>query len=159
MSSTSFVNGNHSVGINAFHLQWCPKYRKEILNGAWIRQVLKESIIRTARGHSMQVLAMEIGSDHIHLFVNLPATLSVAAALQLFKGRSSREIFAAFPSLKKYVYYKGHFWSRGSFYRSVSNISSNTVYTYISAHKGKELAQSIGSMQKEFEQMNLISFM
>lgn len=157
--SESFVSRNHSVGINAFHLEWCPKYRFRLLGGAWLRQALSSSIINTAKQYNIQIFAMEISADHLHIFVNLPATLSVSTALQLFKGRSAKEIFAACPSLKKYTYFKGHFWSRGSFYRSVSNVSSSTVYTYISGHKSKELKSSVSEVKREFEQMNLITFM
>ena len=113
MASGSFIKGNHGVGINAFHLEWCPKYRFDVLGGDLLRQVLKDSILKTATDYRMQVLAMEISLDHIHLFVNLPPSLSVSFTLQLFKGRSSREIFAACPSFRK-LYKKGHFWSRAA---------------------------------------------
>jgi len=119
---------------------------------------LTESILRTAKDYSVQIFAMEISSDHIHLFVNMPPTLSVAATLQLFKGRSSKDIFAACPSFRK-TYHKGHFWSRGNFYRSVSNVGADTIYRYITEHRGKELSASVEAVQKEFEQINLIPFL
>ena len=157
MSSATFVSREHSLGINAFHLEWCPKYRYKVLGGSILRPVLKESILKTAKEYGMQVFAMEISLDHIHIFVNLPPTISVAEALQLFKGRSSREIFAACPSFRG-TYYKGHFWSRGSFYRSVSNVGADTIYRYITEHRGKEIAESVIAVEKEFGQMNLVSF-
>lgn len=158
MSSVTFVSREHSLGINAFHLEWCPKYRYKVLGGSVLRPVLKESILKTAKEYGMQVFAMEISLDHIHIFVNLPPTISVATALQLFKGRSSREIFAACPSFRG-TYYRGHFWSRGSFYRSVSNVSSGTIHKYISEHRTKELANTVESAGKEFAQMSLMSFL
>ena len=89
--------------------------------------------------------------------MNLPPTLSISFTLQLFKGRSSREIFAACPSFRQ-LYKKGHFWSRGSFYRSVSNVGSNTVYRYITEHRNKELGETVESARKEAEQLSLLSF-
>ena len=157
MSSASFVNRNHSIGINAFHLEWCPKYRYKVLGGSILVPVLRESLIRTAEEHGIQIFAMEISADHIHLFVNLPPTLAVSVALNLFKGRSSKSIFASCPSFRR-IYGKGHFWSRGSFYRSVSNIASDTVYRYITEHRAKELSASVVAVQEEFSQMNLLSF-
>jgi putative transposase len=152
------VRRNHSVGITAFHLEWCPKYRYKVLGGNWLKQVLTESISMTAKEYGMQIFAMEIGQDHIHLFVNLPPAISVAGALQLFKGRSSKEIFAACPSFRE-TYGKGHFWSRGSFYRSVSNVGSDTIYKYITEHRTKELATSVEAAEKTFDQMSIVSFM
>jgi len=157
MPSVNFVSKDHTLGINAFHLQWCPKYRFKVLGGNHLRQVLKESVSSTAQEYGIQIFAMEISLDHVHLFVNLPSTLCVASALQLFKGRSSREIFKACPTFRG-TYHKGHFWSRGSFFRSVSNVSADTIHKYITEHRSKELANSVADVRKEFGQMNLLSF-
>jgi len=158
MGSENFVRRQHSVGINAFHLEWCPKYRKDVLGGSILRPVLTNSLVETAKEYNIQIFAMEIAVDHLHMFVNLPGTLGPSVAIQLFKGRSSKAIFAACPSFRS-VYRKGHFWSRGSFYRSVSNFGADTVYRYIAEHKAKELSTSVVEVQKMFDQMNLVSFM
>ncbi|VVB65476.1 Transposase IS200 like protein [Candidatus Gugararchaeum adminiculabundum] len=157
MFSGNFANNKHSVGINAFHLEWCTKYRYKLLHGSIVNRVLRESICATSQQYGMQILAMEIGFDHIHLFVSLPSTMAVSTALQLFKGRSSREIFAACRSFRG-LYHKGHFWSRGIFYRSVSNVCSSTVYNYISQHKTRELQNTIYSAKSEASQLSLLNF-
>ena len=158
MTSENFVSRNHSVGINAFHLEWCPKYRRDVLGGKWLRQVLTESLLETAKVYGIQIFAMEISINHLHMFVNMPPTLAVAVAIQLFKGRSSKAIFAACPSFRN-MFRKGHFWSRGSFYRSVSNVGADTIYRYITEHRTKELSTSAVEVQKTFDQMSLVSFM
>jgi len=157
MGSSSFVNKAHSVGINSFHLEWCPKYRYAVLAGNWLKQVLMESLNATARANSIQIFAVEIAADHLHLFVDLPPSISVSYALQLFKGRSSREIFQKCPSFRG-LFHKGHFWSRGKFYRSVSNVSSETIYKYITGHKTKELHDTVGFARNEIQQMSLLAF-
>lgn len=158
MTSGNFVRRQHSVGINAFHLEWCPKYRYEVLGGSILRPVLTNSLVETAKQYEIQIFAMEISTDHIHMFVNLPGPMGPSVALQLFKGRSSKAIFAACPSFRK-IYWKGHFWSRGSFYRSVSNVGADTIYRYITEHRSKELSMSVVEVEKTFDQMSLISFM
>ena len=158
MTSGNFVSREHSLGINAFHLEWCPKYRFKVLKGSILIPLLKESIMKTAKEYGMQIFAMEISLDHVHIFVNMPPTMPVSQALQLFKCRSSREIFKVCPSFRG-TYYKGHFWSRGSFYRSVSNVSSSTIHKYITEHKAKELANTVEAVGKEFEQMSLMPFL
>lgn len=158
MNSGSFVRRQHSVGINAFHLEWCPKWRHPVLGGNWLRKVLTESLIQTAEKYGIQIFAMEIALDHLHMFVNLPGTLAPSVAINLFKGRSAKEVFENCPSFRK-MFRTGHFWSRGSFFRSVSNVGANTIYRYITEHKNKELQESIEAVDGEFHQMSLISFL
>lgn len=158
MDSANFESNKHSFGINAFHLEWCTKFRKKVLDGSNVRRVLTESIKKTAEVYRIQILALEIGIDHIHLFVSMPASMAVSTALQLFKGRSSREIFTACPTFRKYCFQSGHFWSRGIFFRSVSNVSSDTVYTYIKEHKTRELQNTIVSAKSEATQLSLLAF-
>ena len=157
MTSTSFVRRQHSVGINAFHLEWCPKYRYNVLDGNWLRKVLTESLCKTAEQYGIQIFAMEISTDHLHMFANLPGLLSPSRAINLFKGRSAKAIFENCPSFRN-IYRKGHFWSRGSFYRSVSNVGADTIYRYITEHRSKEITESVVAVEKEFGQMNLVSF-
>ena len=157
MTSGNFVNGNHSVGINAFHLEWCPKYRYKVLDGNWLRKVLTESLCKTAEQYGIQIFAMEISTDHLHMFVNLPGLLGPSAAINLFKGRSAKAIFEQCPSFRS-IYRAGHFWSRGSFYRSVSNVGADTIYRYITEHRSKEITESVVAVEKEFGQMSLVSF-
>ena len=157
MNSGSFVRRPHSVGINAFHLEWCPKYRYKVLGGDWLRRVLTESICKTAEQYGIQIFAMEISTDHLHMFVNLPGLLGPSAAINLFKGRSAKAIFEQCPSFRS-IYRAGHFWSRGSFYRSVSNVGADTIYRYITEHRSKEITESVVAVEKEFGQMSLVSF-
>ena len=157
MGSGNFVNAAHSVGINSFHFEWCPKYRFALLGGRFIHTAIEESILGTCKQYGMQLLALEVAADHIHLFVNLPPHISVSKALQLLKGRSSRAAFQQCPSFRK-VYRKGHFWSPGKFYRSVSNVSGETILRYIKEHQHKELHRSIGGIRAEMKQLSLLSF-
>lgn len=157
MTSGSFVNATHSVGINSFHFEWCPKYRLDVLGGRFIHPVIEQSIRETAHLYGMQIMALEVADDHIHLFVNLPPHISVSFAFQLFKGRSSHAAFRACPSFRS-VFRKGHFWSKGKFYRSVSDVSGQTIYRYIREHRHKELHRSIGAARAEMIQLSLLAF-
>ena len=119
---------------------------------------MTKSIKQTAEKYGIQIFAMEISTDHLHMFVNLPGMLGPSAAINLFKGRSAKAIFENCPSFRK-VYYAGHFWGRGSFYRSVSNAGADTIYRYITEHRGKEITESVAAVEKEFGQMNSVSYM
>lgn len=156
MSSVNFVSGNRSIGLNQFHLEWCPKYRKDVLIGS-VREFIEQSLIKTAQKYKILIHSLYVSEDHVHLFVSLPFNVSPSEAFRLFKGRSSYEVFAAFPQLKQ-DFRKGHFWSPGKFCRSISNVKAETIRHYIENHNFKELNQSIQQARSESEQMRISSF-
>lgn len=157
MNSVSFVSGNRSIGLNQFHLEWCPKYRRAALKSPPVRELVEKSLLETARLYNVIIHSMHVGANHIHLFVSLPFTMSISKAFQLFKGRCSKEIFAAFPSFRK-TFRKGHFWSPGKFCRSISNVKADTIRHYIENHQFKDLNQSIHEARAEAEQTRISVF-
>lgn len=68
--------------------------------------------------------------DHVHVVVLLSQDMSLAKAVGLLKGGSSYVMFRAHPNFTR-RYAKGHFWSRGYFYRSVSEVTEEVVRTYV----------------------------
>ena len=157
MTSLSFISGNRSIGLNQFHLEWCPKYRKDVLKNEPVLKLVEESLITTAKTYKIIIHNLHVSADHIHLFVSLPFNMSVSKAFQLFKGRSSHELFTAFPRFRS-IFRNGHFWSPGKFCRSISNVKADTIQHYIENHQFKELNESIHEARAEAEQMRLSSF-
>ncbi len=157
MTSGSFVSGNRSKGLNQFHFEWCPKYRKDAFEFPQAAHFLEQSLIRTAQHYKIIIHSLHVAPDHVHLFVSLPFDLSVSKAFQLFKGRSAHELFAAFPSFRK-VFRGGHLWSPGKFCRSISNVRADVIRNYIENHQFKELNMSIRKDEKEAAQMRLSAF-
>ena len=66
----------------------------------------------------------------VHLFLEMHPTHSLSRTFQLFKGISARKLFWRFPSLKKKLW-GGHLWSRGKFFRSVGEVTTEKVEFYI----------------------------
>lgn len=144
------------MGLNQFHLEWCPKYRKAVMVEE-MRQFLWQNFVETAREYKILIHSMEIAPDHVHLFVSLPFNCSPSEAVRLLKGRSSHAVFAAFPALRE-TFRKGHFWSPGKFCRSISNVRADVVKRYIERHQFKELNQSIHDAKNEAKQALLSCF-
>ncbi len=156
MTSVNFVSGNRSIGLNQFHMEWCPKYRKAIMITD-VKNFIEQNLIETAQKYKIIIHSMEVDDDHVHLFVSLPFDLSVSKAFQLFKGRSSYFLFQAFPQLKE-IFGKGHFWSPGKFCRSISNVKADTIRHYIENHQFKELNKTIQEAREEAQQLRLSGF-
>ena len=104
------VSGSHSIGQNMYHLEWCPKYRYNMFKREENKNLCEEVLYEVAKRHKIEITELSVMSDHIHVVVCIPPTMSVSQALQLLKGASARELF------KRRTYFrcrypKGHFWS------------------------------------------------
>ena len=92
---------------------------------------LCEQILRNvAARHKIEITELSVMSDHIHVMVSLPPTMSVSKAFHLLKGASAHELFRKKPNFRK-RYERGHFWSPGKFYRSVGDMDLETVTNYV----------------------------
>ena len=82
-----------------------------------------------ARENGMKALAVGGTHDHVHALLSLPATLSMAKAIQLIKGGSSKWIHDQLPKYRKFAWQDGY----GAF--SVSASQMKSVIKYISHQK------------------------
>jgi len=126
---------SHSYGQLAFHVVLVPKYRRKIFADAKIRSFTKAALRRAALKHGFEIHALEMDIDHVHLFVSLQPTMSISKFLQVLKGSSARDIRRAFPTLCRQIH-KKHLWSRGKFFRSVGNVTADTIKHYIEYSQG-----------------------
>ena len=120
----------HAFGQNAFHFVWKIKYAMDPFKFYGAKVDCERFLYAAAWRYGCRIYELHVAVDHIHLFVELPPTMSVSKALQLFKGYSSRMLMKKHPWLRKY-FRKGHFWSPGKFFRSVGNTTTEAVQYYI----------------------------
>lgn len=78
-----------------------------------------------ARENGMHPIAIGGMSDHVHLLLSLPTTLSVAKAIQRIKGASSAWVNTTLPVAGQFAWQTGY----GAFSVSVSQLP--VVVTYI----------------------------
>ena len=57
-----------------------------------------------AREHQMKALSIGGVEDHVHLLLSLPATMSIAKAMQLIKGGSSKWVHDSFPKQRLFTW-------------------------------------------------------
>jgi REP element-mobilizing transposase RayT len=91
-----------------------------------IRERLWPYLGGIARENDMKALAIGGVTDHVHLLLCLPATLSVSKAMQLLKGNSSKWLRETFPELLRedFAWQEGF----GAFSISVSGIKDTIHY-------------------------------
>jgi len=125
------IRGRHSVGEANYHLQFTPKYRRDIFLDRVVRQVCAESFKETAEGLGLVIHALEFGPDHVHVFVGACKNYGAAEVARRLKGASSRRIRQECQDRIKPKLWGKAFWTAGYFYRSVGSTTSQNIKHYI----------------------------
>jgi putative transposase len=116
-----------------YHVVWCPKYRRPVLEGA-VAGRLKALLAEKAAQLALTIHALEVMPDHVHLFVEGDPTRCVAEIVNRLKGYTSHVLREEFPSLRSRL---PTLWSRSYYAGSVGHVSAATVERYIAEQKGK----------------------
>lgn len=117
----------------AYHIIWCPKYRKKVLTGQ-IANRLKELLLQKAEENEWIIENMEVMPDHIHIFIKATPSDSPSLIAAQLKGFTSHCLRSEFPSLRSRL---PTLWTRSYYVESVGHISENTVKKYIDEQKLK----------------------
>jgi len=133
MVTQRWTKSKTSVHNVAYHLIWCPKYRRAILTGK-VEQRLKQLLKQKAKENAWKIETMEIMPDHVHVFVKANPVASPHWIIQQFKGYSSNILRKEFPHLKSKL---PTLWTRSYYCESVGHISEDTIKKYIEEQKGK----------------------
>ena len=97
--NTTYKSNNNVVYSCKYHVVWCPKYRRKVLtNGVDVR--LKELLTEYATNLSVDILAMEIMPDHVHMLLEVDPQFGIHKAVKSFKGYTSRILRQEFPYLR-----------------------------------------------------------
>lgn len=118
-----------------YHLVWCPKYRKPILEDPKVKEFLEDQIHTIAETKDYEVLALEVMPDHLHLFISAPPFDSPTSIVKVFKGVTALRLFKKFPELKE-EYWKGKLWSPSYYVGTAGHVSAETIRKYIEEQKG-----------------------
>lgn len=129
------THGRGYVYSLQYHIVWTTKYRKSIFVGG-IEQDMKNYLFETLKSLDINVLAMEIMPDHIHLLVDCKPQLRLSDAIKILKGNTARWLFLNHPGIKKQLW-GGHLWNPSYFVVTVSDRSLKQVADYINSQKTK----------------------
>lgn len=97
------------------HYVFTPKYRRPALGGPVALRLL-EIIHETCDELGVEVVAVAVQPDHLHLLISEPRSLTRARFVQMIKGRSSRFLRLEFEQL---LSMGPALWGRDYFVRSV----------------------------------------
>jgi putative transposase len=128
-----YRKGAHTIYDIQYHVVWVTKYRYKVLRGE-VAERTREVIRQVCMSRDLKILQGHVSSDHLHLLISCPPTLSPAKIVQYLKGVSSRRLQEEFPHLKK-RYWGQHLWARGYFCASVGVVTAEQIRDYIEKHE------------------------
>ena len=117
----------------AYHITWCPKYRKKVLVGE-VETRLKELLLQKAEENGWEIENMEVMPDHVHIFVKTTPSDSPALVAAQLKGFTSHQLREEFPHLRSRL---PTLWTRSYYTESVGHISEEIIKKYIDEQKLK----------------------
>jgi putative transposase len=131
-----YRTGSHSRFDIKYHFVWVTKYRKSILTGE-VGTRLREIVREVCRTNEIEILQGAVSSDHVHVLLSCPPSLSPSKIMQYIKGKSSRKLLMEFKHLQK-QYWGRHLWARGYFVASSGNVTDEAIIEYIRQQEGTE---------------------
>jgi putative transposase len=111
------------------HLVILPKYRRRVLIGK-IALRIKQLFTECCSMNDWQVHELAILKDHIHMLIQINPKDSIASAVNLLKGGSSRAIRLEHPELQEFLWGES-FWSDGYFAETIGAKSEEMLRKYI----------------------------
>lgn len=131
---TRGVGEKHEVRCNnnvvyrcAYHVVWCPKYRRPVLEGAVgqrLQQIAREICIE----RQAHILELDIMPDRVHLLVSVDPQYGIHRLIKQIKGRSSRLLREEFPALRSRL---PTLWTNSYFVATVGGATSELVKQYV----------------------------
>lgn len=127
----NFKSNNNVVYSCKYHVVWTPKYRRSVLkDGVDVR--LKELLEQIAKQIHVDIIEMEIMTDHVHLLIEVDPQFGIHKAVKRFKGATSRYLRLEFPHLKSRL---PTLWTNSYFVSTVGGAPLEVVKQYIQNQK------------------------
>ena len=122
------VRSNNNVVYRcAYHVVWCPKYRRPVIEGA-VDERLKQIIREVCAERECNLIELETMPDHVHLLVECDPQYGIHRLVKQIKGRSSRVLRQEFDSLRSRL---PTLWTNSYFVATVGGAPMEAVKQYV----------------------------
>ncbi len=122
------VRSNNNVVYRcAYHVVWCPKYRRPVIEGA-VDERLKQIIREICAERECNLIELETMPDHVHLLVECDPQYGIHRLVKQIKGRSSRVLRQEFDSLRSRL---PTLWTNSYFVATVGGAPLGIVKQYV----------------------------
>jgi putative transposase len=83
----------------AYHVVWCPNYRKKLL-ACKLATFIEQEIRRIGFANTWRIGALNVQEDHGHLLLRAPANVSASQIAHTMQGATACKVFQRFPALQ-----------------------------------------------------------
>ena len=134
--SKRFRRLSHTIYECKYHLVFCPKYRRPILKDE-IREYVRGEISNLLRQkEGVEIIEMNVQSDHIHLVVWIPPKYAVSAVMGYLTGKLAIRLLQRYERLGK-QFWGRHVWGRG-YCVSTIGIDEQRIREYVQWQEKRE---------------------
>ena len=116
-----------------YHVCWCTKYRRRILNpgvAGYVRKILVK-IVQSMAGVGIEELGIDDKErDHVHLVIVIPPKYGASDVVAKLKGESASLLRKKFPWLEKVYWKENLVWSPG-FFLSTVGVNEKVIKQYV----------------------------
>ena len=125
------LSGNtHHVFRIMYHFVWIPKYRHKVFLEPY-RSKLKEIIYKIGYDYNIEIVELEIPTDHIHMVVRGEPKVCPSPIMQVIKSISARKFFELYPEIKKKYFWGGKLWTQSFFVETIGNANEEVIRAYV----------------------------
>ena len=122
------VRSNNNVVYRcAYHVVWCPKYRRPVIEGA-VDERLKQIVREVCAERECNLIELETMPDHVHLLVECDPQYGIHRLVKQIKGRSSRVLRQEFDSLRSRL---PTLWTNSYFVATVGGAPLEVIKQYV----------------------------
>ena len=122
------VRSNNNVVYRcAYHVVWCPKYRRPVIEGA-VDERLKQIVREVCAERECNLIELETMPDHVHLLVECDPQYGIHRLVKQIKGRSSRVLRQEFDSLRSRL---PTLWTNSYFVATVGGAPLGVIKQYV----------------------------
>lgn len=122
------VRSNNNVVYRcAYHVVWCPKYRRPVIEDA-VDERLKQIIREVCAERECNLIELETMPDHVHLLVECDPQYGIHRLVKQIKGRSSRALRQEFDSLRSRL---PTLWTNSYFVATVGGAPLEVIKQYV----------------------------
>ena len=155
---TELIASAHAVGESNYHIQLTPVYRRKIFEDPLVRELTMVYIYEKLKQHKVILSGYGFGKDHLHLFVSNVRFVGEIQMVKEIKGYSSYMMRKNFWPLFKEDLWGRKFWSEGHFYRSVGEVTKESMKWYVEEGQKKHWQKYTYEQYREIGQTSIIEF-
>lgn len=141
---------SHHVFRIMYHFVWIPKYRHKVFIEPY-RENLKLIIKKIGYDYNIEIVELEIPTDHIHMIVKSEPKISPSDIMQIIKSISARNFFKLYPRIRHKYFWGGKLWTQSFFVETVGNANDEVIREYV-----RNQLNAMDKIEKEAMQLRLL---